>query len=251
MNEKNTKELIEVAPILYSGRRKPMTQSLMCFGFMCGDGWRWPLFHLSENLEGINVLVEKYGVWVEATEVKEKYGTLRFYYDVRCRLALWKRVLNWVIGPAIWFVNRVCSLVAWPFIHKKIEVIPFWLSFGESRRQLAIVRLVNNLTEKLTNNCEEECMNYCEECGNQFGTWNKNDKVETTGWIRIVCKECADKNGWSYVPFGKAWDNPPADSKKKKAHVPSEKVKAKAKSAKLKKTRKPFSKKKLENQITD
>jgi hypothetical protein len=70
MNREHTQYLIENFPGLYAGVTKPLTESLMGFGFECGDGWFELLKELSEKLE-------PYGV--EAVQVKEKFGGLRFY----------------------------------------------------------------------------------------------------------------------------------------------------------------------------
>lgn len=70
MNRANTKYLIEHFPKLYRGITKPVTESLMPFGFECGDGWFELIKELSEKLE-------PHGV--EAMQVKEKFGGLRFY----------------------------------------------------------------------------------------------------------------------------------------------------------------------------
>lgn len=95
-------------PKIFADRRKSMTQTCMCWGFSHGDGW----FHLIDNLcqsiqshiDHHNEWVEQYGLpaWKEvqegkreesewlknepklipqlvADQVKEKFGTLRFY----------------------------------------------------------------------------------------------------------------------------------------------------------------------------
>ena len=47
-----------------------MAESLMYFGFDCADGWEPLIRRLSEKLEPMDV---------EAMQVKEKFGGLRFY----------------------------------------------------------------------------------------------------------------------------------------------------------------------------
>jgi hypothetical protein len=59
-------------PNLYKERNLPMQQTCMYWGFECGDGWEPLIRRLSEKLEPLGVV---------ATQVKEKYGTLRFYFD--------------------------------------------------------------------------------------------------------------------------------------------------------------------------
>lgn len=76
MNAKNTAYLIGRYPILYQGHKWPITQNLMAFGFECGDGW----FKLIDQLSAdITILDKKEGTTTIATQVKEKYGGLRFY----------------------------------------------------------------------------------------------------------------------------------------------------------------------------
>jgi hypothetical protein len=70
MNTENTTYLIEHFPTLYRGVTKPPKESLMCFYFECGDGWFELIKELSEKLEPLGV---------EAIQVKEKWGGLRFY----------------------------------------------------------------------------------------------------------------------------------------------------------------------------
>lgn len=68
--------LVRDFPRLYAGVTKPLTQSLMAFGFECGDGWEPLIRELSRQLTQLN---EWEGAECEATQVKEKYGTLSFY----------------------------------------------------------------------------------------------------------------------------------------------------------------------------
>ena len=70
MNERHTNRLIDDFPSLYRDCFCSPHQSNMAFGFECGDGWFDIIYKLSEQLEEEGVF---------ATQVKEKYGTLRFY----------------------------------------------------------------------------------------------------------------------------------------------------------------------------
>jgi len=79
MTQDHTKYLFEKYPMLYRGVTRPLTQSLMAFGFECGDGWFKLIDGLSEKLERINV--ESPDSAIEALQVKEKWGGLRFYVN--------------------------------------------------------------------------------------------------------------------------------------------------------------------------
>lgn len=105
--------LVERYPELYRDRFAPMTQTLMCWGFECGDGWYQIIDTLSyalvsphrEAKKDLEFWTKNLGkeVWRNRTgtqedidraqkkldetpcpvavQVKEKFGTLRFYVD--------------------------------------------------------------------------------------------------------------------------------------------------------------------------
>ena len=72
MSPENEKYMCETYPSLYD-MSKPPTQSLMCFGFP-DDGWFELLKELSDKIVTT-------GIAVRAVQVKEKFGTLRYYVD--------------------------------------------------------------------------------------------------------------------------------------------------------------------------
>jgi hypothetical protein len=57
---------------------KTLQNNLMAFGFMCGRGWL-PLIY--ETLDKIQAIVDRDGLDIQVTEIKEKYGGLRIYLD--------------------------------------------------------------------------------------------------------------------------------------------------------------------------
>lgn len=87
MNEENSKTLTEKFPKLYKGifeERKRYSKGEpfgpIAFGFECGDGWFKLIYDLSEKIEVlINALPENEQSGIYASQVKEKFGTLRFY----------------------------------------------------------------------------------------------------------------------------------------------------------------------------
>jgi len=78
VNAKNTAYLFGRYPVLYQGRKFPITQSLIPFGIETGDGWFKIIDQLSAD---ITLLDEKNGTTTIAVQVKEKYGGLRFYVE--------------------------------------------------------------------------------------------------------------------------------------------------------------------------
>jgi hypothetical protein len=75
--------LCEKYPKMMVNRNKPMQETCMCWGFDCGDGWFNILDQLMGNIQHhIDWKNRKGEVVPQVTldQVKEKFGTLRFYY---------------------------------------------------------------------------------------------------------------------------------------------------------------------------
>jgi hypothetical protein len=81
VNTENDTFLVTTYPKLYQDRYKDMIQTCMCWGFECRDGWFDLIKKTSEKLELLNN--SGVGFTVVADQVKEKFGTLRFYYHLK------------------------------------------------------------------------------------------------------------------------------------------------------------------------
>ena len=76
------KRLCEEFPNLYRNRNRSMMETCMCWGFDCDDGWYNLIYNLSAQLEAeIMMMPEEHRPTFCAAQVKEKYGTLRFYME--------------------------------------------------------------------------------------------------------------------------------------------------------------------------
>lgn len=83
MKQELDKLLCERYPKMMVNRNKPMMETCMCWGFECGDGWFNILDQLMGNIQHhIDWKNKKEEVVPQVTldQVKEKFGTLRFYY---------------------------------------------------------------------------------------------------------------------------------------------------------------------------
>jgi len=111
MREDLQNKLYEKYPKIFGQKDLPMTQTAMCWGISCGDGWYDIIdilcHHIQRQVDEPVEAVERYEKWlsdpelqdsnrqhlerllqktksniieqVEAVQVKEKYGGLRFY----------------------------------------------------------------------------------------------------------------------------------------------------------------------------
>lgn len=87
MRDELDNALCEKYPKIFVKRNSPMTETCMCWGFCCGDGWYDILDSLCSQIQNHidwqNKNHEKHPVveQVVAEQVKEKFGGLRFYYQ--------------------------------------------------------------------------------------------------------------------------------------------------------------------------
>ena len=71
------KKLFEKYPKIFRQKDLPMQETAMCWGIDCGDGW----FQIIDLLCGLLQWDTDHNKYpqIEAVQVKEKYGGLRFY----------------------------------------------------------------------------------------------------------------------------------------------------------------------------
>ena len=98
MKEELDKILCEKYPKIFANRHADMRTTAMCWGFDCGDGWFDILNQLCANIQGHidwknssrerllknnphNMKIPDEVPQLVASQVKEKFGTLRFYTD--------------------------------------------------------------------------------------------------------------------------------------------------------------------------
>jgi hypothetical protein len=90
MNQQLDQLLCEKYPKMMVNRNKNMQETCMCWGFECGDGWFNILDQLMDNIQhhidwnnqNFEKGYKQYKQVPQVTldQVKEKFGTLRFYY---------------------------------------------------------------------------------------------------------------------------------------------------------------------------
>ena len=91
MKQELDKILCEKYPKMMVNRDKSMMETCMCWGFECGDGWFTILDQLMSNIQhhidwnnkNFEKGYKQYKQVPQVTldQVKEKFGTLRFYYQ--------------------------------------------------------------------------------------------------------------------------------------------------------------------------
>ena len=90
-------------PKIFADRHASKMKTCMCWGFECDDGWYRLLDSLCECIQSYLDAnhEDEPSVQVVATQVKEKYGTLHFYYCGG----------NELIGGMVWLAERLSASV--------------------------------------------------------------------------------------------------------------------------------------------
>ena len=70
-------KLFEKYPKIFKQKDLPMQQTSICWGIECGDGWYWLLDQLCNSIQ--RYIDGNKKPQLEAVQVKEKFGSLRFY----------------------------------------------------------------------------------------------------------------------------------------------------------------------------
>jgi hypothetical protein len=84
MKKELDEQLCQKYPLIFANRHQPMNETAMCWGFDCGDGWFNILDQLCSSIQHHIDWKNKKEPVVEqvvADQIKEKFGTLRFYYS--------------------------------------------------------------------------------------------------------------------------------------------------------------------------
>lgn len=270
-------ETIRGCPILYCQAGKSHRESCMSFGWECGDGWNETLAGLSYELEALNMLFyPKYRVRIQADQVKEKFGTLCFYFSVivdpgrlRMRLAhfcdrQYRKLLGvqykqkfvvdepetrydeteeldketWAAAQSQkrdgWLPQnvelvkkdgkllRVTHLTKWqkghyePTQHKlKWKLKTMWCSLAarlkcshkeRTPEQETIVHALETAAQAAVDRATTELERTCETCGSTIGYDEKHPVCQMSGWIKHVCKHCAEASKRPYFMGGAEYE---------------------------------------------
>lgn len=170
MREELDKQLVERFPRMFRNRYAPMTETCMCWGFECGDGWFQILMSLCENIDShVN--------WKRKMRV----------YDLRLARAK-KRgrdaVLEYICKgktPSLWDEERADEIMEQelrltPYVHhvtadqvkEKFGGLRFYYSGGDDEVS-GMVRMAESWAAVT-----------CEECG-------APGSIRHGGWIRTLC----------------------------------------------------------------
>jgi hypothetical protein len=195
MNKKNTKYLIEKYPKIFQDYNKPMTETCMCWGFECGDGW----FKIIDSLcSAIQHRVDN-PEWVSCDNAFTR--ALKAAYN--------KTIWNWVIFPIGTFCltrnnknYEGCRWKTWNWVSQHLQLHSKYRepSYHDPYRQIIAHQVKEKYgglrfyyggthdpyIEGLVRMAEAAAYYTCEQCGSTDGTVSQNK----AGWIATLCAKC-------------------------------------------------------------
>lgn len=174
MKPENTKKLLTRFPILYRQYYLPMTQTCMCWGFECGDGWFDLLWMVSLAIEdelGYSWITRKFGLYIKWLITKWNSLPLKLRWRGN-----WKKDqgLKWYdkvlvkIGDYLTIDYHLFSVTQ---VKEKYGTLRYYTSW-ETERIGRIITIAEAFSE-----------NICEVCGQYGQIYNK-------GWVVVRCEKC-------------------------------------------------------------
>ena len=192
-------KLYDKYPLIFQDANKSMQETCMCWGISIGDGW----YNLIDNLcEELTNIMKKYDVTIIADQVKEKYGTLRFYehttYGERwtTRDAWFARFLRKITSRLSYrrfkFIRQpIDNFISWRIKHElrldgKVKIEEERGGWIKSNTMFAEYG-VRNLIQDAISKYEDFSSMVCENCGMQAKL------SSTNGWCSTVCDKCSNQ----------------------------------------------------------
>lgn len=170
MRQELDKQLCAKYPEIFRDRHKPMTQTAMCWGFACGDGWYAlidTLCHaIMASVRTLRREVEDLRAQLARADSEDPTSDWERMYFTPERLAEKERQL----------AEAEAALPVASQVKEKFGGLRFYIDGGTERHH-AYISFAEAMSYKI-----------CETCG------TTTDVYQTTGWVHTTCVLCAEKN---------------------------------------------------------
>ena len=145
----------------------------------CGDGW----FKLIDQMcYDVIKLIDDKNIEVIATQVKEKFGGLRFYYSLIDNDSPFLKLK--LLIQSIMFSNKLVRAVCRNRYFRR----KFWKTTSEK---------ISDRIDK----AERDSYKICETCG-------EPGNIRGGSWMKTTCDSCQKKFDEGKRPWQDEWDNP-------------------------------------------
>jgi hypothetical protein len=183
--------LCEKYPKMMVNRDKPMTETCMCWGFECGDGWFNILNQLMGNIQNhIDWKERQREVSIKFNRIAEqlKAGDSTLFdeeYKDLIGLDFKEKRRQEMLERDPQTIPEPITQVTLDQVKEKFGTLRFYYSGGDD-----YIRGMVSLAESLSGVT-------CEGCGNQAQTnW-----PEPGGWVRTICESCEEKRSAEWKKY--------------------------------------------------
>ena len=193
MKKELQKKLYKNYPKIFRQKDLDKTQTAMCWGISCGDGWYNILdtlcFHLQNLVDQPHKDTEMYKSWIQKEQEKDE--NINEEWIERCKQLIKESQ------------EKIISQIEAVQVKEKYGTLRFYLNEYPANKTVdAKVRAYINFAESIS-----ACT--CEMCGVPA-------KQKTGGWIKTICEPCEEKRS-------QAWQKEKINSKQLKIPFPERK----------------------------
>jgi hypothetical protein len=202
MSPELDKKLVEKYPKMMVNRDAPMTETCMCWGFECGDGWFKILDNLMGNIQNhIDWKIRQREVTIRFNKIREagQSGNTELFADLiaaeysdrRLSADFVKQRAQEFMREPLQEVPEEVPQVVLDQVKEKFGTLRFYYTGGDDtiNGMVLMAESMSGVT--------------CEECGNQAGTnW-----PEAGGWVRTICESCQDKRSAEWKKYQEEKDS--------------------------------------------
>lgn len=176
MKKELDEEICKNFPALYRDRNASMTQTAMCWGFSCGDGWYNLIYTLSDFIET--------QLRMERSEVSAKWYMPRSLYRPSKKLSL---PYEWVFNTK---KKNVGVFMVVDQVKEKFGGLRFYFHFEQNPDAVDVDKeYTDEICKEIrgaVDFAESLSFKICEECG-------APGKIRGGGWVRTLCEPCCVK----------------------------------------------------------
>lgn len=153
MKKELEQKLYAVDPVFFRQRDWDMTQTCMCWGIECGDGWFEPIMEFVGKVAVLNGLLKPLNMCIVASQIKSKWAEFTCYWNM--------------------------------------DVLDSGVDVTLADGQQDFMNSIHGLMDDAVEGCVAKCNHTCELCGKH--SFFEDEVFVCGSWLTVKCVECAQK----------------------------------------------------------
>ena len=153
MKQELEQQIYEIDPVFFRQKDLDMTQTCMCWGIECGDGWFEPIREFVTKVRMLNDMLKPFNTCLVAEQIKSKWADFTCYWN--------------------------------------IDVLDDTKNVELTEEQQDMVDFAHSIMDDLVRGCVEKCSHTCELCG-KHSFWD-DEVFACGSWLTVKCLDCAQR----------------------------------------------------------